>query len=323
MDNVSPKISVVIHTLNAEATLDRLLKSIRWADELIVADMRSHDETCSIATRYNAVIYNVEPHPRVDAVRNTYLEKASHPWILVMDADEYLADDGEEQIRLLLKEEGERYDAFAIPRFNRIGSHVMRGSGWYPDRQIRLFRKGCVQWKDGTHHPPNVTTGADRLLALTPPCPHIHHSNYRSLSEFIERQMRYALNDVYSRDRSAFHFSNAVNAAFREYARRYDPENDGDLSRALATVMAWDKIIRGLIHWERLGYPDRLKDGLSLPFAPEQSTEEIKQELDALRKQIQQQQRELDALNRSRTVRFNKWLSATVLEPLRRRFLTR
>jgi len=320
---MSPKISVVIHTLNAGETLEQLLHSVRWADELIVADMQSDDETRAIAKRFNATIYSVEPHPRVDAVRNAYLEKAEGPWILVMDADEYLAEDGEKQIHSLVKTKGDRYDAFAIPRFNRIGSHVMRGSGWYPDPQIRLFRKGCVQWKDATHRPPKVITGFSRLLTLTPPCLHIHHSNYRSVSEFIERQMRYALNDTYSDDRTAFHFSNYVAAAHREYIRRYDPEHDGDLSRALATVMAWDRIMRGLIHWERLDYPDRLNEPFSFPMTPEQLPMEYRCELEELRRRVQQQQHELDTLNRSRTVRFNRWFSATVLEPLRRRFMVR
>ena len=71
---------------------------------------------------------------------------------------------------------------------------VMRGSGWYPDHQIRLFRKGTVRWSDTHHTPPQVTTGRARLMELRPPgCLHIHHRNYESLRHFAEKQLRYAL----------------------------------------------------------------------------------------------------------------------------------
>jgi len=320
MDNASQHISAVVHTLTAAETLERLLASIRWVNELIVVDMRSDDETRAIAERFGARIFTIEPHPRVDAIRNAYLEKAAGPWILVMDADEYLSDDGEEQIRSLLAEHGEQYDAFSIPRYNQIGSHIMRGSDWWPDPQIRLFRKGCVHWPDATHVPPAVTTGAERLLMLDAPCLHIHHTNYKSLAEFMTRQMRYAINDVYSDDAKAFHFSDYVAAAYRVYACRHDTESDGALSHALATVLAWDQIVRGLIHWEKLGCPGNLEEAFSLPTATERFPDEVRNDLENQRRLIQQLQHELQALKRSRTVRFNQWLSRTVLEPIRKRF---
>ena len=64
-----------------------------------------------------------------------------------------------EELRRLIREQGERYDAFALPRFNTICDQVLRGGLWYPDHQIRLFRRGTVQWEDVHHRPPIAALG--------------------------------------------------------------------------------------------------------------------------------------------------------------------
>jgi hypothetical protein len=129
----------------------------------------------------------------------------------------------------------------------------MRGGLSYPDHQIRLFRRGTVRWSDTHHHLPEVVTGANRLLELTPPnCVHIHHRNYESLAEFLRRQLDYALSDRYDPDPTRFTFARYLAKAHEQLALRSDREQDGDLSHALALALAWDAVVRGLIHWEKL-----------------------------------------------------------------------
>ena len=247
------KISAIVHTRNSQATLERALKSLVWADELIVVDMASDDATLGIARRFTDRIYHVPAAPRVDGIRNQALEHAIHEWIFVLDSDEYLAEDAGQVLRNYLERYGTRYDAFALPRFNYIAGQIIRGSWWYPNRQVRLFRKGTVRWSDTTHVPPVVTTGHHRVLELTPPgCLHIHHRNYEDLRHFIRKQVEYALLDRYDPDPSAFDFSDYVARAYEELSLRCDPERDGDLSHALSLLMAWDAIIRGLVHWDSL-----------------------------------------------------------------------
>lgn len=258
------RVTVIVHARNAMAGLAKLLPTVRWAADIVVVDMESTDDTADVARAHGARVVPVALHPRVDAVRNAFLEQAATEWTLVMDADEYLADDAPELIAELIGEHGGRHDAFAVPRLNRIGGHVMRGSGWYPDQQIRLFRRGTVRWSDSTHRPPEVLTGRGRLLVLEPPgCLHIHHDNYANLREVIERQVRYALNDVYDAD--GYEPDRYATAALEAFARRHDPEADGDLSRALAVIMAWDQVIRGLIHWDQLAEKPSLEGYLTLP----------------------------------------------------------
>jgi len=259
-------LSCIIHTRNSAGTLEKALASVAWADEIIVVDMESTDSTRAIAARYAHRILTAPVVPRVDGIRQQFLSEARHEWILVLDSDEYLAADARENVERLLEEHGDRYDAFAFPRFNSIAGQIMRGSGWYPASQIRLFRKGTVRWPDANHQSPEVTTG--RMLELQPPaCLHVHHRNYEDLRHFLRKQLDYALNDRYDPDPSTFDFSTYVAKAYENLAAHQDTEKDGDLSHALALIMAWDALMRGLIHWDSLHPKPPLAPLSALPVA--------------------------------------------------------
>ena len=261
-------ITCIVHTRDSEATLERALTSVAWVDELIVVDMQSRDRTREIAAKHASRILEAPLARRVDGIRSRFLAEAAHDWILVLDSDEYLADDAQESVRALLREAADEFDAFAIPRFNSIAGQIMRGSGWYPDHQLRLFRKGTVRWSDGTHVAPKLLTGRERRRVLQPPdCLHIHHQNYADLAHFVRKQVAYALDDRYDDDPSRFRFDDYVTRAYQQLAARRDPERDGDLSRALSLLMAWDQVVRGLLHWERLDPRPPLPDSAVLPPA--------------------------------------------------------
>lgn len=263
------KISAIIHTRNSEQTLKQALTSVRWVDELLVVDMSSTDRTVEFAEAVADRVISIAPADRVDGVRNRYLEEASGEWLLVLDSDEWLAEDAGEELRCLLLELGSRFDAFALPRFNTICGQVMRGGQWYPDHQIRLFRRGTVLWEDSHHRPPRVITGPERLFELVPPdCPHIHHHNYSDLREFVLRQASYACTDWYDENPASFDWPGAVTRAHRALALRHDQAADGDLSHALALLMAWDEIVRGLLHWDSLRPRPSLDKLVALPPKP-------------------------------------------------------
>ena len=306
------KLSLITHTRNSAQSLGRLLDGVRWVDEIIVVDMGSTDGTRQLAERAGARVLDAPLAPRVDGIRNRFLNEAQHPWILVLDADEYLAHDAEATIRSLLAVCAGRYDAVAIPRFNRIGDHVMQGSGWYPDYQIRLFAKGTVRWPDAIHHPPSVISGEARLLRLQPPhCLHIHHDNYENLAEFIHRQVEYALRDVYPEDPAEFRPDDYAAHAYAEFARRHDRAHDGDLSTALATVMAWDRVIRCILHWDRLSPRPSLKDFFTLPITTSVPDAELSRQLAARDQRIAELEAALKALRSSRLLRLASWFDRT------------
>lgn len=247
------RVSGIVHTRNSVDTVERALATLRWVDELLVVDMASDDGTLAVAARLADRVLHAPVAARVDDVRNQFLAGATHEWIFVLDSDEYLAADAAEQVAALVRTHGSRVDAFAIPRFNYIAGQVMRGSGWYPDHQVRLFRRGMVRWRDGHHLPPEVLTGPHRLLHLSPPeCLHLHHLNYRDLRHFVRKQVDYALNGLYDPDPRRFDFADYVAAAHERLALCHDTARDGDLSHALALLLAWDAIVRGLLHWDSL-----------------------------------------------------------------------
>ncbi|MBU1274612.1 MAG: glycosyltransferase family 2 protein [Proteobacteria bacterium] len=249
----SAKITGIVHTRDSAATLEAALASLAWVDELMVVDMESSDHSVEIARRHGAVVHQVELVPRIDGVRNRFVAKASGDWVLVLDSDEYLSDDAPELVRGLIAKQGQSFDAFALPRYNYLGEQVMLGGGRHPDYQIRLFKRGAVLWPDAHHTPPVVTTGPGRLWEAPPgQGPHIHHRNYRDIRELISRQLDYALTDLYPGDPASFDFAAYLARAQQQMAMRSEPETDGDLSQAMALVMAWDAVMRGLIHWDSL-----------------------------------------------------------------------
>jgi glycosyltransferase involved in cell wall biosynthesis len=263
------RVTGIIHARNAESTIERSLRSLRFVNELIVVDMESSDRTIALSEAIADRVVQTPLVPRVDGSRNSHLALARHEWIFVLDSDEYLAADAAEGVAALIARCGDRFDAVALPRFNYIADQVIRGSGWYPDHQVRLFRRGTVRWSDSHHQAPEVITGRGRVFTLTPPgCLHIHHLNYRDLRHFIRKQVDYALTDTYPDGRQAFDFVQYLAAAREQLALRTDPERDGDLSRALALLMAWDAVVRGLVHWDSVGRTFPLGDAVALPGAP-------------------------------------------------------
>lgn len=274
-------ITLITHTRNSAGTLPRLLATTGWLSERVVVDMASDDETRALAQAAGCRIVDAPVSDAVDAIRNDYLSEAKTDWTLVLDSDEALPDDAEKAVRALIRVYGATKDAFALPRFNYVAGQILRGSGWYPDHQIRLFRTGSVSWQAGHHRPPLVEGGEDRLHRVDPEGGlHIHHHNYASLAEVIEKQLHYALTDSYPDDAADFDFGDYIAEAYAEYARRFDPDSEGDLSAALATIMAWDKVVRGLLHWERLGRAPELPRSFALPVATSTATRPDRQTQD-------------------------------------------
>ena len=261
---MAPEISVLIHTRDSAASIGRCLASVAWCNDVVVLDMASTDDTCAIAVAAGARVVAIPAEPWSDAIRNRHLGEAAHPWTLVLDSDESLADDGGLLVEALVERLGADIDAFALPRVNTVAGRVMRGTGFAPDHQWRLFRTGSLAYSAAHHQPPVFRDGYHRLHVVDPaagPC--IHHEHYGSLRDLVLRQARYAATDAYDPD--AFDLGAYTERVHRELAQRHDPEADGDLSRAIATVMAWDGVVRALLHWESLEPRPRLGDFLALP----------------------------------------------------------
>src|SRR5690606_14218835 len=123
----------------------RTLKSVRFADEVVIVDMQSTDATLAIAQEVTDRIISVKDVGYVEPARNTALSKATGDWILLVDADEEVP----ETLRDYLFERMEQPDsaeAYYLPRKNIVFGTWYHYAGWWPDYQLRFFKRGTVTW---------------------------------------------------------------------------------------------------------------------------------------------------------------------------------
>lgn len=213
-------VSVVINTLNEEANIERAIKSVKkWADEIVVVDMESTDQTVKIAKRLGSKVFSHKSTHYVEPARNFAIEKAKGEWIFILDADEEATSSLCE--RLTQIKNADDADFVRIPRKNIIFGKWMKHSRWWPDYNIRFFKKGNVTWESEIHSVP-VTTGRGVNLPAEENFALVHH-HYDSVEQYIERLNRYTTiqaNELFKRDR-AFKYSDFIQKPTGEFLSRY------------------------------------------------------------------------------------------------------
>jgi len=146
------KVSATIITLNEEPNIKAACESVAWADEIIVVDSNSIDNTRAVAAACGAQVITNE-WPGFGAQKQFAVEQARHEWIFSLDADERVSDELKESIQTLReKPDDELGDGYQIARRTYYQKRWIRGGGWYPDRQLRLFRKHKGHWKQRHIH---------------------------------------------------------------------------------------------------------------------------------------------------------------------------
>lgn len=148
-------ISVVINTYNAEKHLRKVLDSVRSFDEIVICDMESTDSTIAIAKEYGCKIVTFEKkdYNIVEPARNFAIQAATHPWVLVVDADEVVTPELHDYLyRHIAKASAE--EGIYIPRRNYFMGRFMHAL--YPDYILRFFRKDVTDWPPIIHVQPNV-----------------------------------------------------------------------------------------------------------------------------------------------------------------------
>jgi glycosyltransferase involved in cell wall biosynthesis len=181
------KISAVIITFNEEDRLPEALDSLRGvADEIVVVDSYSTDRTPEIARQAQVTFYQ-NRFADYGQQKNFALQKASHDWILNLDADERVSPELKKAIMELKENKPlENVAAFAIKRKAFYLGRWIRHSGWYPDKKIRLFRKKGSVWQGRIHERLQVTG------AVVPLSGAILHFTYRDISDHVRRLNRYS-----------------------------------------------------------------------------------------------------------------------------------
>lgn len=182
-------ISAVIVNLNQGEKIEKCLESIKdFAEEIIVVDLGSTDNSPQIYQKFKVRVFQHDPVSYVEKIRNFAVSKTSGDWILVLDPDEVL----NESLKNKLKEiaaQGE-YEVVNIPRKNIFFGRPISHSNWWPDKHVRFFKKGRVLWSDKIHEYPKAEGRVFDLPAKEEFA--ILHYGYTSVSEFLERQNRYS-----------------------------------------------------------------------------------------------------------------------------------
>jgi len=147
---MTPKLSVVLITYNEQTNIRRTLESVQWADEIIVVDSGSSDATVSICREYTEKVFHQE-WLGFGKQKNVAIDKASGAWVLSLDADEPVEVALAEELRGIISSP-QAFDGYRIPRKTFfLGKQVCYG-GWYPDRNLRLFRKGTGRFEERAVH---------------------------------------------------------------------------------------------------------------------------------------------------------------------------
>ncbi|MBI2611979.1 glycosyltransferase family 2 protein [Candidatus Gottesmanbacteria bacterium] len=212
-------ISAVINTYNEEKNIERCLSSLSsWVSEIIIVDMGSKDKTLDLARHFKTKIYT-HPHTGfVEPARNFALTKAQGDWILLIDADEEIPHLLSE---LLLSYMKSTISFLRIPRKNIIFGRWMRHAQWWPDYQIRFFKKGAVFWSDKIHSIP-LTRGEGIDIEAKEEYAIVHH-NYQTIEQFLDRLNRYTTiqaKEMYLEGKK-FSWKDLLHEGTREFVSRF------------------------------------------------------------------------------------------------------
>lgn len=180
------RLSVYIIAYNEADKIEAALRSVAWADEIVVADSFSSDGTAEIARQYTEHVVQV-PFHGFGRLRNEVLEQLTGDWVFSLDADERCTEAAAAEIRRII-DTPNAADAYLVPRRNFFFGRWIEHSGWFPDyRQPQLFRRGKLRYTEDKVHETYVLEG--RLGRTTEP---IAQVPFRDLAQIVHKMQRYS-----------------------------------------------------------------------------------------------------------------------------------
>jgi glycosyltransferase involved in cell wall biosynthesis len=180
-------LSAIVITKNEETAIRRCLESVAWADEIVVVDSGSTDRTVGICEELGAKVHSAGDWPGFGAQKNRALDLARGDWVLSLDADEWLSPGLQSEIRATVNGPTDDYEAYRIPRLSSFCGKFMRHSGWWPDRVLRLFRRGRARFSDDLVHERLIVQGSVGALSQL-----MLHESFASLEEVLDKINRYS-----------------------------------------------------------------------------------------------------------------------------------
>ncbi|MFZ2386890.1 MAG: glycosyltransferase family 2 protein, partial [Polaromonas sp.] len=165
--------------------IEDCLRSVAFADQVVVLDSGSTDDTVQIARSMGADVSTCTDWQGFGIQKNRALALVNSDWVLSLDADERVPPELQAEIRAVLQDPA--FDVYSFPRLSSYCGQYMRHSGWYPDRVTRLFRRQSAQFSDDLVHEKILTSS--KVGQLNSP---LLHESFRSLETVLEKVNRYS-----------------------------------------------------------------------------------------------------------------------------------
>jgi glycosyltransferase involved in cell wall biosynthesis len=248
------KISATIITFNEETNIKAACESVAWADEIVVVDSNSTDATREIAAACGARVI-VNDWPGFSAQKQFAVDQAQHDWIFSLDADERVSDQLRQSLQTLKDHPAAvEADGYLVSRRTFYQQRWIRGGGWYPDKQLRLFNRTKGHWKQRhIHESVEMNPGArvgelggDLLHYTSPDAAHHHRMIGERYAPLAARQMfeeghRTSVLGVATAAPAAFIRSLILKGGFR----------DGFAGFTIASFAAHHAFLKHLMLWEK------------------------------------------------------------------------
>lgn len=269
------KVSVVISAYNEEKKIEDCLKSVKdVASEIIVIDNTSIDRTNQIAKKYTDKVFIRENNLMLNVNKNFGFSQVTGKWILNLDADERVTDELSKEILEL--DENVSTNGFLIPRKNILFGKWVRHSIWWPDYQLRLFKKNKGKFEERHVHELLKLDGEPKKLTFP-----IEHLNYQTISQFL-----YKLEHIYTeseveniiKSNKKLNWYDAIRMPAGDFMKTYffqQGYKDGLHGLVLSLLQAFYMEVVFAKVWERKGFEEK-----------ELSINEISDEFRALGKEL-------------------------------------
>ncbi|MBD1401017.1 glycosyltransferase family 2 protein [Pelovirga terrestris] len=245
-------LSIVLITKNEADKLDACLESVSWADEIVVFDSGSTDNTLEIARRFTDRVYEEQIWPGFGPQRQRAQEKATCDWIMMIDADEVVTPDLQEEIQhaVALNDQSKVY---AVPRLTWAFGAYIRHSGWYPDYVVRLYPKHLATYDDAMVHEKVVFGENMQVVKLRG---NLLHFTFRDLEQWINKTARYSAAWAEEKYRQGKHSTifDAVSHAAVYFIKAFFIRKgflDGRAGFVLAVLGAYSRFIKYTDLWLR------------------------------------------------------------------------
>jgi glycosyltransferase involved in cell wall biosynthesis len=248
------KISATIITLNEAENIRAACESVAWADEILVVDSLSTDATCEIARDCGARVIE-RAWPGFSAQKQFAAESAAHEWVFSLDADERVTEELCASVLALrdAAEESRLADGYRVARRSFYMNRWIRGGGWYPDYQLRLYRRARGRWEGAYIHESVKMQEGSRVETLAGDLLHYSVRDAAHHHRMIgERYAPLAARQMFESGRrtNALRVATAAPSAFVRSFILKGGFRDGLAGLAIARFAAHHAFLKHLMLWE-------------------------------------------------------------------------